>query len=105
MSSPERATEDGAGALDASAQRLAREIIEKVESGQPGALAPEALQALAAAICRVYGASAEADVAFPILSGRNAVSSTDVMTVCSALLKAADLQVFELGMWSSWTGR
>jgi hypothetical protein len=33
------------------------------------------------------------------------VSPTDVMITASALLKAADLQVFELGMWQSYTGR
>jgi hypothetical protein len=27
------------------------------------------------------------------------------MITASGLLKAADLQVFELGMWQSWTGR
>jgi hypothetical protein len=34
-----------------------------------------------------------------------AVSATDVMITASGLLKSADLQVFELGMWQSWTGR
>jgi hypothetical protein len=27
------------------------------------------------------------------------------MVTASGLLKAADLAVFELGMWQSWTGR
>ena len=33
------------------------------------------------------------------------VSATEVMVTASGLLKAADLAVFELGMWQSWTGR
>jgi len=41
----------------------------------------------------------------PALDGRSGVSPTDVMITASGLLKAADLQVFELGMWQSWTGR
>jgi len=28
-----------------------------------------------------------------------------VMLTASGLLRAADLAVFELGMWQSWTGR
>jgi hypothetical protein len=28
-----------------------------------------------------------------------------VMVTASGLLKAANLAVFELGMWQSWTGR
>ena len=33
------------------------------------------------------------------------LSATDVMLTASGLLRAADLAVFELGMWQSWTGR
>jgi hypothetical protein len=36
---------------------------------------------------------------------RNTVSPTEIMTTTSGLLKAANLAVFELGMWQSWTGR
>jgi len=32
------------------------------------------------------------------------LTATDVATVCSQLLEAADLQVFELGLWRSWAG-
>jgi hypothetical protein len=39
------------------------------------------------------------------LADRSRVSSTDVMVSASGLLKAANLAVFELGMWQSWTGR
>jgi hypothetical protein len=56
------------------------------------------------AICKIYGANQESGNKYPILSGRMAVTGTDVMITCGGLLKAADLQVFELGMWQSWTG-
>ena len=35
---------------------------------------------------------------------RFSVTGTDAMILCGALLKAVDLQVFELGMWQSWSG-
>jgi N-methylhydantoinase A len=40
-----------------------------------------------------------------ILERTGRVAPTDVMITASGLLKAADLQVFELGMWQSYTGR
>ena len=46
----------------------------------------------------------EAGRTFNILSSQGA-SPTEVMVAASGLLKAANLAVFELGMWQSWTGR
>jgi hypothetical protein len=39
------------------------------------------------------------------LPERGGATATDVMVTASGLLKAANLAVFELGMWQSWTGR
>jgi hypothetical protein len=58
-----------------------------------------------AAACRSYSAQVEAGGTFPPLAARSRVTSTDVMITASGLLKAANLAVFELGMWQSWTGR
>ena len=58
-----------------------------------------------AAACRSYSAQVEASGNFPPLAARSRVTSTDVMVTASGLLKAANLAVFELGMWQSWTGR
>jgi hypothetical protein len=75
---------------------LARDELAKVQ--------PHAQQALAAALCRLYAANHEMGERYPILTARGApVTATDVMVMCGALLKAVDLQVFELGMWQSWS--
>ncbi len=76
----------------------------KFEAGELDVLTPEATQALVGVICRIYGANQESGNKYPLLSGRTAVTGTDAMITCSALLKAVDLQVFELGMWQSWSG-
>ena len=47
----------------------------------------------------------EAGAQFLPLASQTSASPTEVMTTTSALLKAANLAVFELGMWQSWTGR
>ena len=33
------------------------------------------------------------------------VTATEVVVTVSAMLKAANLQLFELGMWQAWAGR
>ncbi len=104
MSSPESAPA-GDTALSDRVIALARDIDLATLNGQLDALSPQAMHAIMAALTKAYGANVEAGVSYPVLAGIGAVSGTDVLTLCGALLKAADLQVFELGMWQSWTGR
>lgn len=103
MSSPERTTTDNA--LSERAITMAREIELATLNGKLDAVSPQAMHALLGALVKAYGANVEAGDAYPALAGPASVSGTDVLTMCGALLKAADLQVFELGMWQSWTGR
>ena len=58
-----------------------------------------------AVVCQSYSAQIEAGGRLLPLAERSRVTSTDVMATASGLLKAANLAVFELGMWQSWTGR
>ena len=88
-----------------AAEKLAAEVDRALAEGRTDALTIDAIQALMAAACRSYSAQVEAGGAFPPLAARNRVTSTDVMITASGLLKAANLAVFELGMWQSWTGR
>jgi hypothetical protein len=87
------------------AKRLATELDKALEAGALDVLSPEALQALLAALCKNYSARVEAGEDFLPLSQRGRCTPTDVMVTASKLLKSANLQVFELGMWQSWTGR
>ena len=89
----------------ARALALAKDIEAALADGNLELLQPHALQTLLAALCKFYSANEDAGYRFPILAGRAAVTGTDAMIVCGALLKAVDLQVFELGMWQSWAGR
>jgi hypothetical protein len=91
--------------LSAEATHLAAALERALAAGQADALSDDALQALMAALCRTYGAQIEAGREVLPLEGRTSVTSTDVMTTASGLLRASNLAVFELGMWQSWTGR
>jgi hypothetical protein len=89
----------------AAAITLAGDIDRALNEGRTDILSEAAVQALMAAACRGYSAKIEAGSSFLPLADRSRVSSTDVMVSASGLLRAANLAVFELGMWQSWTGR
>jgi hypothetical protein len=93
-----------ADGVSAEAKQLAATLERSIVDGKLDLLSAEALQALIAAACRVYGARSEAGEQFTPIP-KNSISATDVMLTASGLLRAADLAVFELGMWQSWTGR
>jgi hypothetical protein len=94
---------ESAASLEAT--QLAATIERGIRDGQLDTLSPKAFQSLMAALCKNYSAQIEAGNDFLALGNRNAVSPTEIMITTSALLKAANLAVFELGMWQSWTGR
>ena len=103
MSAPVRVEARQTPESDA-ALALVATLEAKFDAGELDVLTPEATQALVGVICRIYGANQESGNKYSLLSGRAAISGTDAMITCSALLKAVDLQVFELGMWQSWSG-
>ena len=108
MSSPKRAAKatrvtDVNGA-SADATRLATALEQCIVDDKLNTVSAEALQKLIAAACRLYTARREAGEQFTPVP-KNSISATDVMVTASGLLRAADLAVFELGMWQNWTGR
>ncbi|HXL49676.1 MAG TPA: hypothetical protein VN975_12885 [Xanthobacteraceae bacterium] len=102
---PKPAGETANGAGSGQAKRLAAELERALASGRRDALSTEALQALMAAVCKTYAAQVEAGDEVLPLPQRGGATATEVMITASGLLKAANLAVFELGMWQSWTGR
>ena len=98
-----RRSPPGNGA-SADAKRLAATLERSIADGKLDLVSADALQALIAAACRVYSARTEAGEQFTPVP-KHSISATDVMLTASGLLRAADLAVFELGMWQSWTGR
>ncbi|HET8919426.1 MAG TPA: hypothetical protein VFN27_07080 [Xanthobacteraceae bacterium] len=101
IAAPAKPTGNGASA---DAKRLAATLERSIADGKLDLVSADALQALIAAACRVYSARTEAGEQFTPVP-KHSISATDVMLTASGLLRAADLAVFELGMWQSWTGR
>lgn len=90
--------------VSADAIRLAAEI-EREFAKRDDALSPEAMQKLMTALCRVYAVQVENGATHTPIPEGQVVSPTGVMLTASGLLRAANLAVFELGMWQSWTGK
>jgi hypothetical protein len=101
IAAPAKPTGNGASA---DAKRLAATLERSIVDGKLDLVSADALQKLIAAACRVYSARSEAGEQFTPVP-KHSISATDVMLTASGLLRAADLAVFELGMWQSWTGR
>jgi hypothetical protein len=93
-----------AASVSAAALRLAAEVERGLAAGSVDVLSPQAVQALMAAACNVYSAQIEAGQQYVPLKPQS-VPPTAVMATASGILKSANLAVFELGMWQSWTGR
>ena len=93
------------GATSDEATRLAAEIERALAAGKLDTLTPQALHALMSACCKTYATRIEAGEDLLPIPQRSTVSPTEVMVTASGLLRAANLAVFELGMWQSWTGR
>jgi hypothetical protein len=93
------------GSTSHDATKLAAEIERALISGKLDTLTPQALHALMGACCKNYATRVEAGEDLLPLAQRSTVSPTEVMVTASGLLRAANLAVFELGMWQSWTGR
>jgi hypothetical protein len=74
-----------------------------VESAPTEAAAIEAAAAeqMIAAIRNYAGLVSAKSAYFPIVP-ESTLTATDAMIVATALLKAVNVQVFELGLWQSW---
>jgi hypothetical protein len=88
---------------------LGRQLAEALEKnavdGNANAIDGEVVQKLIAALCKTYSAQVDGGRDYLPLRMRTSASSTDVLMTASGLMRAANLAVFELGVWQSWTGR
>ena len=101
------AASDKAATGDAISNQMiatAAAIEQAIAASDLGSLPNESLQKLMAAAVKAYSAKREAGETFLPVSTAGRVTPTDIMLTSSQLLRAGNLQVFELGMWQSWTG-
>ena len=88
---------------EATAAPRAQDFIASLGDGRT--LSDPDLQALLAAAVRIYAERAEGRDELPAFPVNNNITATHAMVAVTAMLKAVNVQVFELGMWQAWSGR
>ena len=84
--------------MDVLARRLKAMSPEDAE-----ALSPALVQDVLAALIRLYAARSQAGDRFPPFTDA-AISATEVLIMASAIMRTANIELFELGMWQAWAG-
>lgn len=66
----------------------------------PDALIQEGMTALV----RLYAVKFQLGERWPPFPDNNTVPATAAMIMCTSMMRAVNVEVFELGMWQSWSG-
>jgi len=90
--------------LSQQAVEFAAALETVLAAGEGGALPDEAMQILMAALIKTYAVKFDQGQRPALLAADSGVSATAVLVTTSALMKASNLEIFELGMWQSWSG-
>jgi len=84
----------------------ARETRDFIAGLDAGALDDTDVQALLAAAVRLYAERMEErDEPLAAFAPNAGITATQAMVTVTAMLKAVNVQLFELGMWQAWSGR
>ena len=84
--------------------RIAKVLDSKVANDNFETVDGEAARRLFAAMIKVYSLRTEAgERELPFKIGDSGTNATDLMIAASAILRSGDLEVFELGMWRSYS--
>jgi hypothetical protein len=78
-------------------------VLELEDGEAPVAESMEDVQKLLAMAIRLYAAHYQAGGEAPIFGPMHGVSATDVMVASTEMLKAVNVQLFELGMYQTWS--
>lgn len=87
--------------LSAKLTGLIQEILNLHQSDQ---LKYESLQDLLEVIIQVYGQKYDNGQRFPMIAPDSDINATTALVAASSLLKMKNIEIFELGMWQSWSG-
>jgi len=88
---------DEEDALRAFARR-----ISAIPEGEP--IPEEVIQQGLTALVRLYAVKFQLGERWAPFPDNNPVPATAAMIMCTAMMRAVNVEVFELGMWQSWSG-
>ena len=87
--------------LTTSAAEIAKAVEAAIASGDVSGIPDTAIQQLLSAAALLYAARVEQGGYIPATTPA-ALNATQGMIVTTALLRAVNVQLFELGLWQSW---
>ncbi len=76
--------------------------ISEVPAGEP--IPEEIIQEGLTALTRLYAVKFQLGERWEPFTPNNTVPATAAMIMCTAMLRGVNVEVFELGMWQSWSG-
>ena len=90
-------------AIDEKIREIAGTIVELLDEKRAADIPDQALGELFASVIKVYAAKVQDGNTPPAFAGNIGVTDEDVKIGCVAIIEAVGLNVFELGLWQSWT--
>ena len=90
--------------LHHAAATLAESLRRATRADDPQGIDFAVLQELFAALCEFYASDVAQRGSITPLHTLDAASPTAVLMTTTALLRGANLELFELGMWQTWSG-
>jgi len=76
--------------------------ISEIPKGEP--IPDEVIQEGFTALVRLYAVKFQLGERWEPFAEKNVVPATAAMIMCTAMMRAVNVEVFELGMWQSWSG-
>jgi hypothetical protein len=86
-------------AIDACVAVLQADIDGTLENARHEGISDNDLMRVLSAASRLYAARAEARETYPPPVANNEVTATDVLVTVSEMIRAVDLNLFDLSMW------
>lgn len=75
-----------------------------LERAERDGLTPDAFQDMMTAQVQMYFLAFEQGSRFEPVRGHSELSSTAILTMVCMLMRSADVGLFDLGLWQSWSG-
>jgi hypothetical protein len=85
-------SDNGVDSFVAAAERA-------MTGNDPAAVSDQDIERVLTAAVRLYAARAETTANYPPPVTRESVSATDIATVASEMIRAVDINLFDLSMW------
>lgn len=89
--------------LGPEAAQILKRALEILESGDVADVSDLAVQQLLQAGTRLYFAKRDSGNKMAAFTGPEAVTASEVATMCVGMTEVVNLELFELALWAAWS--